>query len=215
MPRQGGGTGAKGAPAPSPGGYHLRTVSLHHLPNLDGDRPTDRPATAVPPPPATAPGRGGNSEGLQARAQQLTQLVESGRAWLSRLRLRALLVAVFFAAAGWAIIALTTLAWLPVVGVALAATAVSVNKVAGSLGRQTCIHCGHSLADVPATANGLPCPSCGGLTMIYQRPAPGSAKARSDDDWRHAATSALSDTGPDQPTDEHTSDAEGEPTARA
>jgi hypothetical protein len=185
------------------------------VPNPGDAPPSDRAATAFPLQPAAAPVGGGSGEGLQGRAQQLTQLVESGRAWLSRLRLRALLLAVFFAAAGWALIALTTLAWLPVVGVALAATAVSVNKVAGSLGRQTCIHCGHSLADVPATANGLPCPACGGLTMVYQRPTPGSAKARSDDDWKHAATSALKDTGPDQAADEQGSDPDGEPLARA
>lgn len=104
----------------------------------------------------------------QARepGERLRRAVRSGRAWLSRLRLHAFVWTLLIGLAAWAVLAFTALAWLPIVGVALAATAVSVNKVASGLNRSTCIHCGADLSGHPPSQYGVPCPHCGGLHQL-------------------------------------------------
>ncbi len=98
-------------------------------------------------------------------AEQLASIVSllgSGRAWISRVRFTALIWAVIIGGTTWAVIVLTSFVWLPV-GVALAATAFSVNRIIAVIGRETCIHCGSDLAGLPKSEYGVACPTCGGL----------------------------------------------------
>lgn len=96
----------------------------------------------------------------------MRRAVQSGKAWLSSLRLRAFVWTLLIGVAAWVVLAFTAMAWLPIVGVALAATAVSVNKVASGLHRTTCIHCGADLSGHSPSQYGVPCPHCGGLHQL-------------------------------------------------
>ncbi len=96
----------------------------------------------------------------------MRRAVRSGKAWLSSLRLRAFIWTLLIGVAAWVMLAFTAMAWLPIVGVALAATAVSVNKVASGLNRTTCIHCGADLSGHSPSQYGVPCPHCGGLHQL-------------------------------------------------
>jgi hypothetical protein len=97
----------------------------------------------------------------------VAQLVDQGMTWLSRLRLKALLWVVMIAAAAWATVLLTSIAWVPVVGVAAVAAAMSINKLASRLTLTTtvCMHCGQDLAGRPVGSHGIACPSCGSVHM--------------------------------------------------
>ncbi|MBA4120746.1 MAG: hypothetical protein C0513_08650 [Isosphaera sp.] len=90
-------------------------------------------------------------------------LVDHGRAFMSRLRLRAALATLGIAAATWAIIVLLAVSWIPAVGVAVVAVAVSITKVTARLARPTCMSCGDDLTDIPLGAHGATCPSCGSV----------------------------------------------------
>lgn len=100
--------------------------------------------------------------------KNIHDLVDHGRAFMSRLRLRAALATLGILAATWAIIALLAVSWVPMVGVAVVAFAVSITKVTARLARPTCMSCGHDLSDTPLGAHGATCPACG---SVYN-PAP-------------------------------------------
>jgi DNA-directed RNA polymerase subunit RPC12/RpoP len=112
-------------------------------------------------------------------------LVDQGTAWISRLRLKALLWMLAIAAAAWATVMLTSVAWVPVVGVAAVAAAVSINKLAHrlTLASPVCMHCGQDLAGRPVGEHGIACPSCGAIHMPRPNQAalPPAVLASADD----------------------------------
>ncbi|MBL8991631.1 MAG: hypothetical protein JNJ48_08645, partial [Phycisphaerae bacterium] len=77
------------------------------------------------------------------------------------------------AGATFAAIALTSLSWFPVVGAAIAAAVVSVNKVAARIDRPVCWHCGQDISRTHAGAYGKVCPECGSLNQ--HKPPQGTA----------------------------------------
>ncbi|MCE2966857.1 MAG: hypothetical protein ACK5WB_09855 [Phycisphaerales bacterium] len=91
--------------------------------------------------------------------------IDTARAWLSRVRVRAAIFTLVIAGAAWAVVAFSALAWLPVVGVAVAAVVVSVNKVADRLTRPMCLSCGQDLTGQTLGPHGCVCPTCGALHM--------------------------------------------------
>ncbi len=103
----------------------------------------------------------------------VASLVDQGTAWISRLRLKAFLWVLMIAAAAWATVALTSIAWVPVVGVAAVAAAVSINKIASRLTSPVCMSCGEDLSARPVGAHGIACPACGAIHM----PRPGTLAA--------------------------------------
>lgn len=103
----------------------------------------------------------------------VAQLVDQGTAWISRLRLKAFLWVLVIACVAWATLVLTSVAWVPVVGVAAVAAAMSINKIAARLTSPVCMHCGEDLAGRPVGAHGIACPSCGSVHM----PRPGTLDA--------------------------------------
>jgi len=95
----------------------------------------------------------------------LTQLVDTGQAWISGLRLRAFFWVAAIALATWATIVLTSIAWVPVIGVAAVACVVSISKIAAKLSSPTCLACGTDLTGQVVSLYGCVCPSCGSLHM--------------------------------------------------
>ncbi len=92
--------------------------------------------------------------------------VDKGQTLLGKVRSRALLYTVVIAAATSLMIALTTIAWVPAVGVAAVALAATVNKLTQVLKQPVCLGCGCDLSKLPPTAYGIACPSCGTLNLI-------------------------------------------------
>jgi tRNA(Ile2) C34 agmatinyltransferase TiaS len=88
------------------------------------------------------------------------------RPWLHTVRLRALaiVVAATLAVIGLASVAATPL-W-PVLGVAVAAVALVVNKMAMRLSDPTCLGCGTSLRGQPHGEHGVSCPKCGSVSDV-------------------------------------------------
>ena len=119
----------------------------------------------------------------------LAHLVDTGAAWISRLRLKALFWVLAIALAAWATVALTSIAWVPIVGVAAVAAAVSINRLAERLSHPTCWSCGTDLRGRPLGEHGAVCPSCGALHM----PLPDAA-------GRHALAASQND--PSEPADD-------------
>ena len=125
------------------------------------------------------------SAGHRHKAHQaVAHLVDTGRAWISSLRLRALIWVVGIALATTAAILLTSASWVPVVGVAIAAAAVSINKVAAKLSKPVCWGCGHDLTGVPVGEHGGLCPNCG--SVHQPRPRRAAADAAIDPDRERA-----------------------------
>lgn len=93
----------------------------------------------------------------------LSTLVDTGAAFLSRVRFRAVLWMVGIGLCTWAAILLAGLAWVPVVGVAVAAAAATINKVAHRLDKPVCHACGHDMTHEPLGPAGAVCPTCGSL----------------------------------------------------
>lgn len=105
----------------------------------------------------------------KARLLPVKQVVDRGMSLISRIRIRALLYTAGIVAATWAAILLTSVAWIPVVGVAVAAVAVSVNKATQVLRKPICLGCGTDLATQTATDYGIACPKCGSLNQRQPR----------------------------------------------
>lgn len=83
--------------------------------------------------------------------------------WMHKIRLRSMAFAVGISLAALGLISLTTLPAWPVVGVAVAAVAFTINRVAQRLSSPTCYACGGSLANAPEGEHGAICPSCGSV----------------------------------------------------
>lgn len=118
----------------------------------------------------------------------VSTLVDTGAAFLSRVRFRAVLWMVGIGLCTWAAIILTGVAWVPVVGVAVAAAAATINKVANRLDKPVCHGCGHDMTAEPLGPAGAVCPACGSL----HQPRPSNqplllASTTDDEDAKPAA----------------------------
>ncbi|MBL8759390.1 MAG: hypothetical protein JNK35_13275 [Phycisphaerae bacterium] len=114
----------------------------------------------------------------QLAQDALAHVVDTGTAWFSRIRWRALAWVLGIALAGGATVMMTG-AWVPVVGAAVVAAAVSINRVAARLSKPVCYACGEDLSGRPMAHLGVLCPSCG---SIHQpRPESGGPIGPDDD----------------------------------
>ncbi len=93
---------------------------------------------------------------------------ESSMTWRSKLKIRAWVFVIGVPLAVVGVISISP-AWLtfPLVGVAVAAVTMTVNKVGQRLSQPTCWTCGFDLADENPAAQGVACPSCGALNQFY------------------------------------------------
>ncbi len=93
-----------------------------------------------------------------------------GLTWLGWLRLRAAAVVVGVPLVLMGAISLGP-GWLtlPLVGVAVAAVTMTVNKLGRHFERTTCWTCGTDLASEPAGVHGVVCPDCGALNQHNPR----------------------------------------------
>jgi len=84
--------------------------------------------------------------------------------WLSKLRLRLLVFVIGVPLAAFAAMSLSP-SWLaiPVVGVAVYAVALGLQKASSRLAQPTCWTCGADLSSEPEGDHGRACPSCGAL----------------------------------------------------
>jgi len=83
--------------------------------------------------------------------------------WISGLKIKTALWLVAISLATFISITLAGLPWVPMVGVAMAAAAVSVSKLTLRLAHPTCFSCGHDLSDQPICTHGIACPGCGAV----------------------------------------------------
>jgi hypothetical protein len=113
------------------------------------------------------------------RLPKLPELMDTGRGWLGRLRLRAFTWVLGIGIATAAVILFTPISWVPAVGVAVAAAVVTMSKIADRLDKPTCYACGHDLQNQPDGEHGIRCPSCGGLHQGRRRLATGDVDPRS------------------------------------
>ena len=97
----------------------------------------------------------------------------SAMAWRTKLKMRAWVFVVGVPVAIIGVISFSP-AWmtLPLVGVAVAAITVTVNKIGQRLAQPTCWTCGHDLRDEDPAEQGIVCPSCGALNQFYIAAAP-------------------------------------------
>ncbi len=107
------------------------------------------------------------------------------RAWIRRIKYRALawLVAIVLATIATVVLAGVP-AW-PAVGVAVCAACVSVGKLTTRLLKPTCLDCGHDLTGQPVGGAGVICPNCGsvnspGLVQLAQMGDPQGADQDED-----------------------------------
>lgn len=84
---------------------------------------------------------------------------------IHRLRLRVLGLLLGLVLASLATISLTTIPAWPVVGVAVAAAYVGVNRIMARITPSSCPSCGSSLKGLNASANGIVCPECGSVGL--------------------------------------------------
>lgn len=93
-------------------------------------------------------------------------MASAGMAWVSRIRLRAIVIVIGIPLAAFGLISLSP-AWLalPVVGVAFAAVTMTMSKLTQRLGESVCWTCGQTLKDLPAGEHGRVCPACGSLNQ--------------------------------------------------
>lgn len=111
--------------------------------------------------------------------EAILQTIDRGWSLVTRVRLRAVLYTAGIVLATWAAIILMSAAWVPVVGVAAVAVAMSVNKVTQVFKRPVCYNCGCDLSNLPPTAYGIACPTCGSLNLHLR---PGDAPRLPTDD---------------------------------
>lgn len=84
-------------------------------------------------------------------------------AYIQRVKLRALAWGFAIVLAAFATIAFAGVPTWPVIGMAVAAAAVSVTKLTTKLLKPTCYDCGHDLAGEPIGMQGIACPKCGSV----------------------------------------------------
>ena len=92
------------------------------------------------------------------------------RAWILRARYKAFAYAAAIAVGAFATITVIGAPWLPVVGVAVAALAVSVSNLTKGLAEPRCLACGKGLENEPAGVHGVACPGCGAVnsgTLVH------------------------------------------------
>jgi hypothetical protein len=99
----------------------------------------------------------------------IPQVVETGRSYLGKLRLRALGWSVGIALAAAAVIVWTPIGWVPAVSVAVAAAVVTLSRMATNLDKPTCYACGADLSGSPDGPQGIACPTCGSLHQGRRR----------------------------------------------
>ena len=105
------------------------------------------------------------SEPASKAQQALSQLAQTGRSFIGGLRLRAFIWVLGIALCTFAAVTFGAISWIPAVGVAVAAAAMSLNKLAARLSRPTCMGCGHDLSGQVLATWGRVCPECGALEM--------------------------------------------------
>lgn len=98
---------------------------------------------------------------------------------IHRLRLRVLGLLLGLVLAALATISLTAIPAWPVVGVAVAAAYVGVNRIMARITPSSCPSCGHNLQGLGASANGIVCPECGSVGL--GRPAPDASETEARD----------------------------------
>lgn len=84
-------------------------------------------------------------------------------AWIFRMKLKVLAYLAGIVLATVGTVSLAGVPWLPAVGVAVCAAAVSVGKATGRLGKPTCLSCGSDLSGQPIGAHGMACGECGSV----------------------------------------------------
>lgn len=107
--------------------------------------------------------------------------------WLTRARYKALAYVGAIAIAAFATVSVIGLPVLPVIGVAVAAAAVTVSRMTEKFGKITCMSCGEDLKDEPAGVHGVACPKCGAVnspTLVHlakfeRRRAAGAGESKS------------------------------------
>lgn len=89
----------------------------------------------------------------------------NGMTWRSKIRFRAIVAVLAVPLAIFTAISLSPgwLVALPIVGVAVAAATVAVQKCATRLGMSKCWTCGEDLANEEPGEHGIVCPACGSL----------------------------------------------------
>lgn len=100
---------------------------------------------------------------FSSKRRWLLKLVDGRASWLGMLRLRAFAWLLAIGLAAVATLMLTTVSWVPVIGVAVAMAVVSLNTIASKLNRATCFSCGKDLSTLPLGPAGIACPRCGAL----------------------------------------------------
>lgn len=110
-----------------------------------------------------------------------------GLSWLRTLRLKVLAYALIIPLAAWGVIALSP-AWaaLPIVGVAVAAVTMTLNKMTQRLGQVTCWTCGADLTGAPESVVGVVCDSCGAINQ--HRPLTAEVPAEDVQAWAQLAS---------------------------
>lgn len=110
-----------------------------------------------------------------------------GLSWLRTLRLKVLAYALIIPLAAWGVIALSP-AWaaLPIVGVAVAAVTMTLNKMTLRLGQVTCWTCGADLTGAPESVVGVVCDSCGAINQ--HRPLTAEVPAEDVQAWAQLAS---------------------------
>jgi predicted RNA-binding Zn-ribbon protein involved in translation (DUF1610 family) len=86
---------------------------------------------------------------------------------MHRVRLRVFAFAIGICLAALGLISLTTLPAWPVLGVAVAAVAFTINSVASRLKSPTCFACGQSIIQAPEGEHGAICPHCGAVHQSF------------------------------------------------
>lgn len=111
-----------------------------------------------------------------------------GLSWLRVLRLKVLAYAIIIPLAAWGVIALSP-AWaaIPIVGVAVAAVTMTLNKMTHRLGQVTCWTCGADLQGAPESVVGVVCDKCGAINQ--HRPITAEVPAEDVQAWAQLAAS--------------------------
>lgn len=93
----------------------------------------------------------------------IEHLVDTGRGYFGRVRVKAFTLVAGIGLAAAALILWTGVAWVAVVPVAVAAAVMAVSRVGHRLTQPVCYNCGKSLSGIAAGEHGILCPGCGSL----------------------------------------------------
>jgi hypothetical protein len=84
--------------------------------------------------------------------------------WMHRIRLRALAWMAGIVLAAVAMVSLTAIPAWPVIGMAVAVAALTVNTITSRLGGAICLGCGKDLTGQPSGGHGVACNDCGTIS---------------------------------------------------